>query len=293
VEWARATVRHFKDRVKVWELYNEPNIFFWSGPKELYPVLVKKAYAAVKEEDPEADVLAISTAGIDTAFIDYCMEAGAPFDGLTIHPYRHHLHEEGFMAELRKAKEQVGGRPVWITEMGWPTSRGGAPERKQARLLARTYLSAVASGACRSVSWYNFRNDGTDPFYNEHNFGVLRRDFTPKPAYRALATICRTLSGGEPELLEGFGEHVYALRMGDATALWAPIRRVQLPCRVTGSPRYLNLMGESVRPATDGGGVTTFDLSPGRPLFLQGGAVQPAGVPSYPEEGVEGVVVRF
>ncbi|MGB1700168.1 MAG: family 1 glycosylhydrolase, partial [Nannocystaceae bacterium] len=30
--WARAVVRRYKGKVKHWEIYNEPNIFFWSGP---------------------------------------------------------------------------------------------------------------------------------------------------------------------------------------------------------------------------------------------------------------------
>ena len=63
-----------------------PNIFFWEGPKELYPLLVKKCYAAIKEEDPEAQVLAISTSGIERKFIARVLEAGAPFDVLGIHP---------------------------------------------------------------------------------------------------------------------------------------------------------------------------------------------------------------
>ena len=30
--WARAVVLRYRDRIKHWEIYNEPNIFFWSGP---------------------------------------------------------------------------------------------------------------------------------------------------------------------------------------------------------------------------------------------------------------------
>src|SRR5690606_4070006 len=104
-------------------------------------------------------------------------------------PYRGFLSERQFIRELREVREQVGGRQVWITEMGWSTQLDGVSEREQAQLLARCYLAAIASGACQNVSWYDFRNDGSDPFYNEYNFGVLRNDLTPKPAYRALATV--------------------------------------------------------------------------------------------------------
>ena len=38
-------------------------------------------------------------------------------------------------------------------------------------------------------------NDGTDPAYNENNFGVVNNDLTPKPAYVAVQTLTRQLSG--------------------------------------------------------------------------------------------------
>lgn len=275
-KWARATVRHFKDRVKHWEIYNEPNIFFWSGPRELYPVLMKKCYAAIKEEDPEAEVLAISTAGIDRAFIQRCLDADAPFDILTIHPYRGWLLDAKFMRELENVADMVGGRPVWITEMGWSTQIGATDERTQAQLLARCYLSAVASGACQNVSWYDFRNDGTDPFYNEANFGTLRRDLTPKPSYRALATVCRTLAEGEPRARhDEFGDGVCALEMGDALALWSPAIPAQVACRVgDGQLKVLNLMGDELAPQRDGKSLT-IELRPGSPVFLTGAKVKP------------------
>ncbi len=193
-KWAAEVVRRYKGRIRHWEIWNEPNIFFWSGPKELYLSLLKKAYEAIKKEDPEAQVLGCSTAGIDTAFIQKVLDGGAPFDILTIHPYRGLLDERGFIDELKRTQQQVGGRPVWITEMGWPTAIGHVSERQQAGLVARTYLSALASGAVGSVSWYDFRDDGDNPFYNEHRFGLLRRDLRPKAGYRALATIGHVLA---------------------------------------------------------------------------------------------------
>lgn len=278
--YARAVVRRYKDRIKHWEVYNEPNIFFWQGPKELYPDLLKACYAAIKEEDPEALVLGISTAGIDTAFIEQCLEAQAPFDILTIHPYRGRFVEETFVSELRHAADLVGGRPVWITEMGWSTQAGGVDERAQAQLLARCYLSAVASGACQNVSWYNFRCDGDDPFYNEHNFGVLRTDLTPKPGYRALATVCNLLSDGPPRPREDFGPDVYALEAGGAVALWTATATVAVECRMAAgeTAAVFNLMGERVEPDRDGE-ILRLVLRPGCPVFVTGATLTPAGPP--------------
>lgn len=290
-KWTRAVVRRYKGKIKHWEIYNEPNIFFWSGPRELYPTLVKKCYSAIKEEDPEAQVLAISTAGIDRKFIQFCLDADSPFDVLTIHPYRSLLSERAFMEELISTAKLVDNRSVWITEMGWSTQIGGTDERKQAQLLARSYLSAVASGACQNVSWYNFRCDGNDPFYNEHNFGVLRTDLSPKPGYRALTTVCRTLSNGTPERRTDFGSSVYALQMADALALWTPSDAVDIKLKKSGIKQVLNLMGEPI-PITGGYKDITLKLKPGCPVFIIGRAV-PIGIPVLSNDEKAADIIRF
>jgi len=267
--WARATVRHFKDRVKHWEIYNEPNIFFWDGPKELYPVLVQRCGKAIKEEDPQATVLAVSTSGIDKKFIKLVLDAGAPFDILTIHPYRSRLADAGFVRELQDTAGLVGNRPVWITEMGWPTHiGGGVDERAQAQLLSRCYMAAVASGAVQNMGWYDFRDDGTDPFYNEANFGVLRQDMTPKPAYRALASVCRTFAAGKPAVPKIEGDGVLGLQMGDGLALWSPAadRGVSVWFKIP--PKSVcNLMGEPVEVGRKLNRVTV-QLQAGSPVFF-------------------------
>lgn len=273
--WARIVVNRYKDRVKVWEIYNEPNIAFWRGPKELYPVLLAKCYKAIKEADPSAQVLGMSLAGIDLGFLGLCMANRTPFDGLAFHPYRQKLVEDQFIDELHNVSERIGARSLWITEMGWSTNTAGVDERTQAQCLARAYLSAAASGTCRNISWYNFRNDGESPFENEFNFGVLRKDMTPKPAYRALATVCRTMTEGEPKLLKTLGEGVYALRMGNALAMWSSERDATVICRVAaGDLRMKNLMGEELHP--DRAGVRlTLNLRSRCPVFLTGASVNP------------------
>lgn len=264
-DYCRALVTHYKDRIKHWEVWNEPNIFFWTGPKELYSDLLKQAYKAIKEADPEALVLGCSTSGIDREFISRVIADGAPFDILTIHPYRGHLDERGFIRELQEAAVLAGDskgktKPTWITEMGLPTQLyGGLSERNQALFLARCYLSALASGIDTNISWYDFREDGRNPFYNEHRFGVVRHDdLAPKPAYRALATICRTLGvprlKGEIKMGDGVICHLYTTNTGqDVAAMWS-----------MGSDRLVSL--SVADPQAD-----IIDLMGGKPPALRAG----------------------
>lgn len=207
--FVRQLVGRYRDRIKQWEIWNEPNIFFWQGPKELYAECLIKSYQAIKETDPTAEVLGISTAGIDYKFIEQMLAKHTPFDVLTIHPYRKSLDDRAFIDDLKKASDLVKlpdgrRRPVWLTEMGWATHvphhalrQDFEPnsQRTQAELLARTYLCSIVSGVEPRTFWYDFRNDGDDPIYFEHNMGIMTRDLRPKPAYIAFATLARMLKG--------------------------------------------------------------------------------------------------
>lgn len=210
VTFLKELVRHYKNVIHQWEIWNEPNIFFWQGPQEMYAELLMKSYVAIKDIDPTAQVLGISTSGIDFDFIEKMHQLQAPYDILTIHPYRSHLNEAEFITELKRASDMAvlqGGkrRPVWITEMGWTTYNPHnswvqegflpTPLRIQAEFIVRTYLSCIISGIDPKVFWYDLRNDGTDPHNFEDNIGIMYQDFSPKPAYIAYSTMTRTLKG--------------------------------------------------------------------------------------------------
>ena len=46
------------------------------------------------------------------------------------------------------------------------------------------------------IFWYDFRNDGWEPDNQEHNFGLIRMDNTPKPAVVAYANFIRQFRHG-------------------------------------------------------------------------------------------------
>jgi hypothetical protein len=267
-----AVVRHYRNDIQHWEIWNEPNIFFWQGPRAMYAELLKRAYAAVKEGNPNAQVLGCSTAGIDRSFIAKTMELGGRFDILTIHPYRGHLDDKEFIGDLRKvadlARRPDGSlRQVWITEMGWATHvpHNSMPmdfqvttQRRQADLIARAYMDAVASDVAPNISWYDFRNDGDDPFNFEHNMGIITRDFRPKPAYRALATMTRMLRGLNLEKELDLGQGVVAYRFGapgkpSVTALWSTSGDKSVALPASRAMTLTGLMGDSERIEAEGG----------------------------------------
>lgn len=288
-QYAYDLAARYRGRVDHWEIWNEPNIFFWTGPREMYADLLKAAYHAVRRANPDAVVLGCSTSGIDLPFIQMVMDRGAPFDELTIHPYRHHLSDDAFIRELQQVRDLVQ-RPVWITEMGWPTQlHTGVTELQQASLLSRCYLCAAASGAVRSVSWYDLRDDGDNPFYNEHRFGIMRNpDLAPKPAYLALAAICNTL--GEQKVTgrlpapNGLQAWRFAEKDRHTVAIWSPARDVRVQLQTAADWRVVDMTGQ-VRPMSRRRHSASLDLRHGLPVLLVGGSADVTVLSAEPLDG--------
>lgn len=289
VAFLRQLMKRYGKDIKQWEIWNEPNIFFWQGPKELYATLLSKSYAAIKEIDPQAEVLGLSTAGIDYRFIKQMLALKAPFDILTIHPYRSILKDQEFIRDLEKVSDLVRlpdgrRRPVWLTEMGWAThvphnalGQDFQPntQRAQAELIARSYLCAIGSGVEPRTFWYDFRNDGDDPLYFEHNMGIVYRDFRPKPAYVTFATLASVLQGKKLDRAIPMADGTLAYRFvstqpgGDrAIAVWNPVRNVTVSLDLEATKATLvNAVGEAQEKEVTAGRVS-LQLNGGSPAYL-------------------------
>ena len=133
---------------------------------------------------------------------------------------------------------QHGGatKPMWITELGWPTS-GSVDQAAQARFMVRATILAAYAGAS-GVFWYTLR-DGPHPeaFPPEDAFGLLGNDqspaaskeATPKRVYNALKALL-TITGERHPLadspkVDGLPGDARAIRFGgdgakDLVALW-------------------------------------------------------------------------
>lgn len=206
-DYARAVVERYKDRVHVWEIWNEPNtsIFWKPAPNAAaYASLLKAAYAAIKAEDPTATVVLGGLAGFDKAFLDGIRSAGAwaSFDALGIHTYTVGPPESSTAAawldQAQSYVERYGTKPLWITELGWSTYAGsgsgyiGVSESTQASYLARAYLDAATRGV-RGIFWYDLIEDGSSTTSLSQNYGVVEQGGRQKPAYKALQRVSAAL----------------------------------------------------------------------------------------------------
>ena len=135
--------------------------------------------------------------------------------------------------------------------------------------MARAYLCTLVAGGHTNTSWYDFRNDGDDPLYFENEMGVLHRDFSPKPAYWAYATLTRALEGRQVAGKVDAGEGVLAYRFegkGSVIALWSPDGDRTATLSVTGKRVTLvNTIGETKELRA---GDVKVDLRGGAPVYL-------------------------
>ena len=230
-----------RDTVKEFEIWNE-----WIGGcgmsgragdhgPEAYGRLMRATAAAVRAARPDATLV-----GIGGEYGTHCAEnierafrigTGQNLDAFSIHPYRYPRPPESsdLGGEIKRIFEHARkfGAPakMWLTEIGYPThrGRGGVDERTQARYAVRTLALLQGSGVVDAVHWYDFKDDGLDRSYNEHNFGVvLHQQYlcAPKPAAVAASVFARLTAGAQPvELKDKAGVHTLRYRRADGSDL--------------------------------------------------------------------------
>ena len=95
---------------------------------------------------------------------------------------------------LNENTPPFGNKPLAATETGYSTWKEGPSEAVHAKYMPRLFLEYFRRGIVRTYS-YEFVDEFVDPTKadREANFGLLRRDLTPKPAYTALQSLIQLL----------------------------------------------------------------------------------------------------
>ena len=202
-----------------------------------YAELVVAGYEAAKKVDPSVKI-GMSVANFDVGFLDAVIKAGAAdhFDYLCVHPYENlgavadggevgYLSLAGNLRKMLAANKQPTDIPLWITEIGFQTSTTAEPrsDGQQADMLTKAYVLSLVQGFAR-IFWFEARG----PAYGHGtDHGIIRPDWTPRPAYDALKTMTGLL-GDEPKYLGwldlgmgGFG-FLFGGKDGPALVAWAP-----------------------------------------------------------------------
>jgi hypothetical protein len=221
LSWLSQTVTRYRDRIRVWEVGNEPNLEpFWNIPGapgeaswnegvHRYVLHLAETYSTIKVADPSATVLLGGLSGhFMEQYIDRLIDEGAYqyFDAMNLHPYANNPH--GVVARVRSARQHMSrspgmaSKPIWITEFGWqatwPDSFMYVPsEEVKANYLAQTIPMLRKIGINTPIFcfvWYEWADITRPGASNVNGFGFVRRASANAqpvrlPAYYALRSV--------------------------------------------------------------------------------------------------------
>lgn len=205
-QWLTARYGTKLAALEVWNEPNHENFLTARDPAAAYAPLVKATYPLAKAGNRDVPVLAGALSFADSAFLDrlYALGIKGSYDGISVHPYNEwRAPTDMWDEEWRKytllpglrsirASQQAAGdnTPVWITEFGWTNctseDRWCVTAQQQASYLHDSFGVIDAEPYVKSAIVYNLRDKGTDRNDTEDNFGLMTRDYTPKPAYAAV-----------------------------------------------------------------------------------------------------------
>ena len=246
--FARAAATRYRGRIDHWQIWNEPNGGFWKGTPEQYAALLAASGKAIHEANPNAKVLGLNMAFCDALWAEKILKL-VPYDCFDIacfHPYRPpSAPEEKFdwweldqyvkswhkkdltpdyplvgmtffeqADELTKVMAKFGApKPMWVTEICWNTHIHpyGTSELRQADLLVRFYVGAVASRKVEKVFWWTLKDGQRDRQFDQADMvGIMRADLSPKYAFHAFGWMTRMLEGKKWVRNDAWGPDVYA-----------------------------------------------------------------------------------
>jgi hypothetical protein len=198
-DFLAVAVERYKDFVRRWEIWNEPNLtVFWRPQPD--PAAYRKVYETLRRTilrvDPSASV---AVGGLTTltqtsapdypgrAFLRHLIRTQIPLDNVAVHLYTTdghppgvHIEGENNFDDVERVHRQLVARgeraSIWVTEWGWSSAMVG--ESLQAQYVDAS-LSMLPSRYpfVRLATYFVDHDRPPDLFY-----GLLDDDLEPKPA---------------------------------------------------------------------------------------------------------------
>jgi len=268
-KYVKVVFERFGDQVSGYEVWNEWNLGAGArdGPRgsvEDYVRLLERVRRVADEVGVKAPLVAGAVGNRDMAWIRRFVQLGGLrlADGFSIHPYNHSARDASaeevvsWMDALDRELRQANGgksKPLYITEIGWPTHDKGTDEATAAARLFKMNLLLQSKPYAAGVWWYDLFDDGNNPSNREHRFGLMHVDHTPKPAFNALMqfmqiaakrTVVRSTttdkgtivqlseSAGQPNIIAWAPERAVSARLRGASG---PSRRLSLDSALSGA----------------------------------------------------------
>lgn len=219
VDYVKVVISRYKEKVKYWEVWNEPDSrAYWQEQDGLksYCLLLKEVYLAAKSIDPECKILNGGLAGMLGVNQLYDHGAKDYFDILNIHLFESPLNlgaEKRILAYPKLAYKIMkrngdAHKKIWITESGCPGVRRGVKTRnwwmgrnpnegQQATWVKEVFSQLLQYPAVDKVFWAFFRDCKEHFKSGVDYFGLVRWDFSRKPAFCTYKEIYNKFSNNQ------------------------------------------------------------------------------------------------
>lgn len=196
--FVRITVNRYKDKVKYWNIWNEPNSldFFALGKDVFVEKIFLPAARVIRSTDPGAFIVGPGLAHLNSLnaewyfWLKYILTQCSDYIDIVSHQiyknegvyYLYELLEigEALIPSVQSIIEETGNgsKPLWITETGWNTREFS--ESVQADRYLEMLQQQREKRYPDKIFFYEIIDDpapGIDPW------GILRSDGSEKPAY--------------------------------------------------------------------------------------------------------------
>jgi hypothetical protein len=189
--------QRYGTRLAAIEVWNEPdqaNELYFAGPEkpQHYAAVLRAAYPAIKQANPNVLVLAGSLVGANGVFLRDLYAAGIKgyYDGLAVHFYTLTLASLRSIHEVQVANGDT--KPLWLDEFGWSScwprykiqqEQACVTPQTQALNITNTFRSLARTSYVAAEVIYQLEGSVTE------NFGALNANSTRKPAFAALSKV--------------------------------------------------------------------------------------------------------
>ena len=169
-----------KRPLRTWQVWNEPQLRFqWNAPgfAHDYGQLLQASYKTLKAADPGCTVVLAGATNLSWQIIAQLYKQGGIhgfFDVVAVHPYTATPPHVARIVQLvrRVMRSHHDARvPIWITELGFPASKGKVRSkntlqttpRVAASRLTKTYTLLARKRLVSRVYWYTWSSSYRGP----------------------------------------------------------------------------------------------------------------------------------
>jgi polysaccharide biosynthesis protein PslG len=194
----------YGERLAAIEVWNEPdqaNEDYFAGPEkpQRYAAVLRAAYSAIKQTNPNVQVLAGSLVGSNGVFLRALYAAGIKgyYDGLAVHFYNLTL---GSLRAIHEVQLANGDHtPLWLDEFGWSSCWPRQRSQQEQACVTPKIQAANITNAFRSLAHTPYV--AAELLYKLQDttledFGVLNAKGARKPAFAALSKVLASPFGG-------------------------------------------------------------------------------------------------